>query len=212
MLYDISPSLHNGMATWPGDTPFTGVLRARMADGAPANVGTFSTTPHAGAHVDAPFHTEAGGVGAGELPLAPFLGPCRVVRVPAAALIEPQHLGEVDLARVPRLLLHTGSVADRRRFSPEFSAVSPELAALCARRGVLLLGIDTPSVDPYGSPTLAAHHALARGGVAILEGIVLDEVPAGVYELIALPLKIAGFDGAPVRAVLRPLDGVASGP
>lgn len=205
MLYDISPSLHPDTPVWPGDTPLSWHWAASLAAGEGANVSTLTTTPHLGSHVDAPLHTEPRGEGIGELGLEPFLGPCRVVGVPPVPAIEPRHLGGVDLAATSRLLLRTGSVRDRRTFPERFSALSPELAALLAEHRLLLVGVDTPSVDPLGSEALEAHHALARGGVAVLEGLLLDGVPEGVYELIALPLRIAGLDASPVRAVLRTL-------
>lgn len=205
MLYDISPSLHPEIPVWPGDTPLSSRWSAALAAGDAANVSSLTTTPHLGAHVDAPLHTEPRGEAVGELPLEAFLGPCRVVAVPATPLLEPRHLAAVDLGVPPRLLLKTSSVRDRRSFQERFTALSPELAALLAERGLLLVGVDTPSVDPYGDDQLEAHHALARGGVAVLEGLVLDGVPEGVYELIALPLKLAGLDASPVRAVLRTL-------
>jgi arylformamidase len=141
-----------------------------------------------------------------DLPLERYLGPCRVVKVPPQPLIEPRHLDGIDLSNPPRLLLKTESVRDRKTFPERFSALSPELAALLGEKRVLLVGLDTPSVDPFDSKTLDAHHALAHGGVAILEGLILDGVPEGVYELIALPLRLAGLDASPVRAVLRTLE------
>jgi arylformamidase len=129
-----------------------------------------------------------------------------VVRVPPQPLIEMRHIEGIDLAHPPRLLFKSESVRDRRSFPERFTALSPELAAFLAEKGVVLVGMDTPSVDPFDSKTLDAHHALFRGGVAILEGLVLDGVPEGVYELIALPLRLAGLDASPVRAVLRSLE------
>ncbi|MFL6192738.1 MAG: cyclase family protein, partial [Thermoanaerobaculia bacterium] len=177
-----------------------------MAEGGTVNVSAITTTPHLGSHADAPFHTEPRGETMADLPLERYLGPCRVARVPPQPLIEPRHLEGIDLSNPPRLLLKTESVRDRRTFPERFSALSPELAALLGERRVLLVGLDTPSVDPFDSKTLDAHHALAHGGVAILEGLVLDGVPEGIYELIALPLKLAGLDASPVRAVLRTLE------
>ncbi|HRC85784.1 MAG TPA: arylformamidase [Thermoanaerobaculia bacterium] len=203
MLYDISPAISPELAVWPGDEPFSGEFQYALEAGAAANVGVIRTTLHLGSHVDAPLHTEAGAAGIGDLPLEAFLGPCRVLAVPPVPLLEPEHLGSLGPAPPPRLLLRTGSVADRHRFSPQFSALSPRLAAWLAGQGPLLVGLDTPSVDPYGSEELPAHHALAGAGVVILEGLVLDAVPPGDYELIALPLKLAGLDASPVRAVLR---------
>lgn len=205
MLYDISPPLDTGIPVWPGDTPFTCELAWRIAEGASVNVSAITTTPHLGAHADAPFHTEPAGRPIGELDLEPFLGRCRVVAVPAAPLIEPEHLEAIELGAPPRLLLKTGSVRDRTRFPEEFSALSPRLARLLVERGALLVGIDTPSVDPFTSKTLEAHHILCQNGIANLEGLLLDHVPEGDYELIALPLRLMSADASPVRAVLRSL-------
>lgn len=206
MIYDLSPIVRPDTPVWPGDTPFDSRLTWSMAEGGTVNVSAITTTPHLGSHADAPFHTEPRGETMADLPLERYLGPCRVVRVPPQPLIEPRHLEGVDLSNPPRLLLKTESVRDRRTFPERFSALSPELAALLGERRVLLIGLDTPSVDPFDSKTLDAHHALAYGGVAILEGLVLDGVPEGVYELIALPLRLAGLDASPVRAVLRTLE------
>lgn len=206
MLYDISPTVRPEIPVWPGDTPFQTRLTWSLAEGASVNLTAITTTLHLGAHADAPFHTEARGEGIDAMPLECYLGPCRVVRVPAAPLIAPRHLEGIDLGSPGRLLLRTDSVRDRRSFPERFTALSPEVAALLGERGVLLVGMDTPSVDPFDSQELLAHHALAQGGVAILEGLLLDGVPEGVYELIALPLKLAGLDASPIRAVLRTLE------
>lgn len=205
MLYDLSPTITADFPVWPEDTPYQARLAWAMADGATVNVSALTTTPHLGSHADAPFHTEPRGEGIAELPLERYLGPCRVVKVPAVPLIEPRHVAGIDLGNPPRILFKTESVRDRRTFPQRFTALSPELARLLAESGVLLVGLDTPSVDPFDSKTLDAHHALAHGGVSNLEGLVLDGVPEGIYELIALPLKLAGLDASPVRAVLRSL-------
>lgn len=206
MLYDLSPTIRPEIPVWPGDTPFQTRLTWSIADGASVNLSAITTTPHLGSHADAPFHTEARGEGIADLPLDRYLGPCQVVKVPPMPLIEPRHVDGIDLANPGRILFKTESVRDRRAFPERFTALSPELAALLAGKGALLVGMDTPSVDPFDSKTLDAHHALFRGGVLILEGLVLDGVPEGTYELIALPLKMAGLDASPVRAVLRTLE------
>lgn len=205
MLYDLSPTISLDTPVWPGDTAYHSRLSWAMAEGATVNVSAITTTPHLGSHADAPFHTEPRGEGIAELALERYLGPCRVVKVPPAALIEPRHVAGLDLGNPPRILFKTESVRDRKTFPQRFTALSPEVANLLGESGALLVGLDTPSVDPFDSKTLDAHHALARGNVAILEGLVLDGVPEGVYELIALPLKLAGLDASPVRAVLRSL-------
>lgn len=206
MLYDLSPTIRPETPVWPGDTPFTSRLTGSIADGAAVNLSALSLTPHLGSHADAPFHTEPRGEGIAEMSIERYLGPCRVIKVPPLPLIEPRHVEGFDLGAPPRILFKTESVRDRRVFPERFTALSPELAALLGEHRVLVVGMDTPSVDPFDSKTLDAHHALWRGGVAILEGLVLDGVPEGIYELIALPLKLEGLDASPVRAVLRTIE------
>ena len=208
MLYDLSPVIDAGTPVWPGDTPFSCRLSWSIAAGASVNVGALNSTTHLGSHIDAPFHFHPDGATAADLRLEPYLGLCRVVDIPAGAeLAEPEHVLGIDLRATPRLLLRTGSAGDRTSFPERFTAVSPRLAEQLGASGVLLLGTDAPSVDPFTSKALEAHHALARGGVAILEGLVLDAVPPGVYELIARPLRLRGADASPGRAVLRTLGG-----
>lgn len=216
VLYDLSPPIDASTPVWPGDTAYSARWTWKLADGASVNLSAVETTPHLGSHADAPLHTEAGGAGIGEMPLSPFLGPCRVIEVARGAsgeapdLVEIRHLVDedgdaVDPADPPRLLFKTGSVVDRSTFPESFTALSPELVEHAAAAGTVLIGIDTPSVDPFDSKDLAAHHALFKNGLANLEGLVLDAVPPGLYELIALPLRLAGLDASPVRAVLRAL-------
>jgi arylformamidase len=107
--------------------------------------------------------------------------------------------------RAPRVLFATGTYPDPTHFNEDFAGLSAKLIDYLAEKGVTLVGIDTPSVDPYESENLPAHQAALRRDVAILEGLVLENVPAGIYELIALPLRLVGFDGSPVRAILRTL-------
>ena len=206
MLYDLSPTIRPGFPVWPGDTPFESRLIWSLEEGASVNLSRVVTTPHLGSHADAPFHTEPRGETMEDLPLERYLGACRVVRVPPTPVIEPRHVEGIDLTNPGRILFRTDSIRDRKTFPERFTALSPELASLLGERGALLVGLDTPSVDPFDSKTLDAHHALARGPVAILEGLILDNIPEGLYELIALPLKLAGLDASPVRAVLRTLE------
>lgn len=205
MLHDLSPIIRPDLPVWPGDTAFASRFTAKLDQGATVNLGAFESTTHLGSHVDAPLHTEAAGRDVAALPLEPFVGACQVVRVPPGRSVEPEHLGSLDPERAPRVLLRTDSVSRRDRFPEHFTCISPAAADRLVELGMILVGIDTPSVDPFESKTLEAHHRLAQGGVAILEGLVLDAVQEGFYELIALPLRLAGLDASPVRAVLRPL-------
>ena len=202
-LWDISPSVTPSLAVWPGDTPPSREVLRDMRRGDNLTLSTLRATVHLGSHADAPSHYGATAPTIDERPLALYLGPGHVVRVnvprgtriPRSALREPP--------RAERILFATGSYPDPERFSTDFSAFSTELLEHLADRGVRLVGIDTPSVDLFDSKDLPAHGVCLRRDLAILEWLVLDEVPEGKYELIALPLKLAGFDASPVRAVLR---------
>ncbi len=209
-LYDITPAVRPGIPVWPGDTPYRVSLSWSIARGDSVNVSALTTTPHLGAHADAPYHVDEGGATVDQLSLEAFLGPCRLVDVPPEPLILPAHLpAGTDLCEPPRLLLRTGcKVAGTLRgaeFPERFSALSPELARALVAAGARLVGLDSPSVDPFDSTELTAHHLLVEGGVVNLEGLALDGVPPGLYELIALPLRLEGLDASPVRAVLREL-------
>ncbi|MEO7994054.1 MAG: cyclase family protein [bacterium] len=206
MLLDISPRIHPGIAVWPGDTPFTRVVNLAIASGANIDLSEIHGTVHLGAHTDAPSHYVAGGVAIDARPLDYYIGECLVVAVTVArgARIMPADLPQDFPLHLPgRILFHTGTYPDPDVFNRDFASLSPELIALCHDRGAVLMGIDTPSIDPEDSKDLPSHAAIAARDMAILEGVVLEHVTPGRYELIALPLKIAGADASPVRAVLR---------
>lgn len=161
-----------------------------------------TTTLHAGSHADAPSHYAPGGKPIDRRSLDLYYGPCEVIPV---AVGRGERIGPSLLpgaVRAPRVLLATGTYPDPERFSRDFASLSAELVDGLARQGVLLVGIDTPSVDPFDDAALEAHAALHRHGMANLEGLVLSHVPAGLYILSAFPLRIEGGDGSPVRAVL----------
>ncbi len=201
-IYDITPPVSPRIAVWPGDVPFRQDFTCRMAEGAHLELSSVTTTVHVGAHTDAPSHYRLGGAGISERPLEVYLGPCEViwVDVPRGARVLPAHLPAV--VRAPRVLLRTGTFPDPDRWNEDFAALSPELVHALAAQGVRLVGIDTPSVDPMTSKALEAHNAVADHDMAVLEGVVLDAVPPGLYTLVALPLRIEGADASPVRAVL----------
>jgi arylformamidase len=204
-LIDISRTISETTAVWPGDTPFSRRYVMAIEEGSSCNTSTITMTTHIGAHTDAPHHYEAGAPTIDQVPLHKYIGPCRVVHARDPDAVRIADLEGIDLGREERLLFRTpGALADDA-WRDDFPYLSVEVAAALAGAGVKLVGIDTPSVDPMDSKTLEAHKVLLTGGVAILEGICLDHVAAGRYELIALPLRIAGGDSSPVRAVLRPL-------
>ncbi|WP_250465582.1 arylformamidase [Caballeronia sp. GAFFF2] len=207
-LLDVSPPISTDTPVWPGDTP-VGIERVwRMEAGSPVNVARFTLSPHTGAHADAPLHYDEHGAAIGEVPLDTYLGACRVVHcIGAAPLVLPEHIADFldDDNAPPRILLRTYASAPLDTWDSAFCAVAPATIDLLAARGVKLIGIDTPSLDPQESKTMDAHRRIRAHGMAILEGLVLDAVAPGDYELIALPLKFSTLDASPVRAVLRPL-------
>ena len=202
-IFDISPLIHPGIAVWPGDVSFRREVTCAIAEGANIDLSAITTTVHVGAHTDAPSHYAGDGQTMHERSLAPYLGPCQVVRVEVARgeRILPAHV-TVDI-EAPRVLFHTGSFPDPDHFNEDFCSLSPELVRwLHSAHDVVLVGIDTPSVDPCHSKALETHQALAATDMAVLEGILLDHVTPGQYTLIALPLKLQGADASPVRAIL----------
>lgn len=202
-IIDISPPLHMGVPVWPGDTQYSEERMWRIEDGSPVNVGRISLSPHTGAHADAPFHYAAEGVGIGAVPLDRYIGPCFVVHAMKGGLVTPAHVAHLP-ERIPaRVLFRTWHVNPTHEWRSDFTAVAPETINLLAAKGVKLIGIDTPSLDPETSKTMDSHHRVHAHGMSILEGLVLDEVEEGAYELIALPLRLVTLDASPVRAVLR---------
>lgn len=200
-ILDISPLISPRIAVWPGDVPFSRIVNCAMELGDNLDLSSITTTLHLGAHADAPSHYLREGCGMADVELSPYLGPCQVVQVslPRGARILPHHVGEITS---PRVLFRTDSFPDPERFNADFNSLSPELIEILHSQGCVLVGLDTPSVDPFESIDLETHQALARTGLCNLEGLMLDQVEAGFYTLIALPLKIEGVDASPVRAIL----------
>lgn len=205
-LWDVTPPIRTGIPVWPGDTEYAEQRTWALSDTCPVNVSKFTMSTHTGAHADAPFHYDAGGARAGGMALERYLGPCRVIHaIDARPLVEPEHVSRHLVPGVTRILLRTYRRNPVEMWDEGFTAVAAATVELLARRGVLLIGIDTPSLDPQNSKTMDAHKVVRDHGLSILEGLVLDDVPEGDYELIAPPLKLADLDAAPVRAVLREL-------
>ncbi len=205
ILYDITPPITPSLRVWPGDTPPTREVLLDMRRGDAITLSTLHATVHLGAHADAPSHYGADAPAIDARSLDFYLGPCQLLRVPAArgSCVRPGNIASPITA--PRVLLDTGTHPDPELFPEDFAALAPELIEWLHQRGVRLVGIDTPSVDPFLSKDLPAHKTFLKHDMAILEGLALREVPEGIYELIALPLRLVGFDASPVRAVLRTL-------
>jgi arylformamidase len=201
-IYDISIPLGPGVAVWPGDATFEQQWTFKRSDGASVNVSQVRMSVHTGTHTDAPLHFLDGGTAAADLPLEPYLGPARVVDVRGRPRIGRADVEGLDLSRTPRVLFRSDAWLDHRRFPETIPVMDADVPGYLTARGVILIGVDVPSVDALTSQDLPNHHALAAGGICILESLALARIPAGVYQLIALPLPLVGADGAPVRAVL----------
>ncbi len=205
-LWDISPPVDARSPVFPGDTPYRQEWAATIAPGCPVNVSSLTLSPHVGAHADAPLHYDPQGQAVGELPLDTYLGPCRVIHaLTPGALVQWEHLAHA-LQDVPaRVLVRTYARMPVNHWDPQLAAFAPETVERLADLGVRLIGIDTASIDPADSKQLPSHQVIRRRGLRVLENLVLDDVPEGDYELIALPLKLMTADASPVRAVLRSL-------
>lgn len=204
MIIDISQGLSTGMAGFPGDSAYEENWTFRIGPGCPVNVSRVSFSAHCGTHADAPLHYDAAGLPVARLALEPFIGPCRVIDARGqGSLCAPHDIVKALDGAPPRILLRLVDGTDPRRWPEGFRALAAETVELLASRGVVLVGIDTPSVDPETSKTLDAHQACRRADMRILENLVLAHVEPGDYELIALPLKFENLDASPVRAVLR---------
>ncbi len=209
-IFDISRPLGPSTVVWPGDVEVTLDRTMSRAAGEMVNTGVLRTSLHAATHMDAPRHLLDEGSSVEEVDLSRCMGPARVVDVGGAGSIGPGFLP--DLSGVSRVLFKT----DRSRtpiggpHPSSFAALEPATAAALADGGVVLVGVDTPSIDPADSETLPAHEVLLGREVVVLENLWFGEVAAGDYELIALPLRLEGGDGSPVRAVLRELESEMS--
>ncbi|MDB4947554.1 MAG: cyclase family protein [Gemmatimonadetes bacterium] len=206
-LFDVSRPVRAGTPVWPGDAPCCIRWTMLRSEGSTVNVAELSMSAHTGTHADGPFHVSDHGVRIGAAPLESYLGPARVVDARGCAMIDGDLLlRELGGGAWPeRLLFHTGAWSDPDVFPTAFAAPTPAAAAMLAEAGVRLVGTDAPSVDPFDSRDLPAHNAFGAAGIAIVENLLLDDVPAGDYELIALPLRLEEADASPVRAVLRGL-------
>ncbi|MBN1678950.1 MAG: cyclase family protein [Anaerolineae bacterium] len=204
-VYDISRTISPTLAVWPGDAPFSFEHALRIRDGSSVNLTTITLSPHSGSHADAYYHFSDGGAHPDQMPLDHYMGPVHVVTSDRrSGGIVPADLAGHDLAGLQRLLIHTwvSDVPDGQ-WPENFPYPTPELIDWLAAQGAVLLGLDCPSVDRFDSADLPGHHRLREHGMVNLESLCLAGVPDGVYELVALPLKLAGVCGSPVRAILR---------
>jgi arylformamidase len=203
---DVSVPLHSGMAHWPGDPEPSFKRISEIGQGAAANVTMCQMTAHTGTHMDAPCHFLDGKEGIDQFPLSLAVGPARVIGVPGVSVLGRAQLESKNIQAGERVLFKTRN-SDRRwdnqDFETGFVAFDASGARFLVERGVSLVGVDYLSVGLFQGDGVETHHALLGGGVWILEGLNLTAVPEGEYELVCLPLRIAGCDGSPARAILR---------
>jgi arylformamidase len=210
-IWDISRTLSNDLAEWPGDEPCRFRLTREKAKGQSVNLGAISMSLHNGTHADARFHFDTNGESIEKAPLETYLGRATVVDLAQAFLdAKEKHLITIEdlrpsaeaIATSSRLLLKTSRWTDSTVFPDKIPVIAADVPAWLQKNGVKLLGLDLPSVDEIDSKSLPNHHTLARAGIAIVESLDLSDVAPGIYQLAALPLKVGGGDGAPMRAIL----------
>ncbi|MBT3367540.1 MAG: cyclase family protein [Nitrospina sp.] len=207
-FYDVSVPISDELPVWPGDPGISMELTCSLARGDSANVTQLEMGVHTGTHIDAPSHFEPGGKTIDQLPMEILTGTCRVVEIPhSTESIGPAELEKLDLSGVIRILFKTKNskfwAREEKKFQKKFVHLSKEGASFLVEHGIKLVGIDYLSVEQFASPDHATHHILLRNQVIIVEGLNLSGISEGEYELIALPIKLKGADGAPARVILR---------
>ncbi|CAM3722384.1 cyclase family protein [Alkalicoccus chagannorensis] len=202
MLIDISQYIEEAMEVWPGDEAVQFRTTMSISEGEAVNVSAVTMSTHTGTHMDAPFHYDQDGITIEDVPLDACIGTCRVIEMYGEDTITAAHLESHKPFSETRLLIRT---SDHGHGYEQFPVLTAEAVHLLAEEGIRLIGIDGPSIDPLESKVLPAHHACRENRIIILEGLRFREARAGTYDLAAQPLALKGRDGAPVRAVLRPV-------
>ena len=207
MWIDITQTLKTGIPNWPGDTPFHFEVPYTKEQTGSVNIGKMVTSMHTGTHADAPFHFDNNGEKMEQLDVNIYIGTCFVMDCRGAAEITRETFHSVDFKGVQRILLKTQD-AISPQFPTTIPIIHPNVAPYLKEKEIVLIGVDNPSVDPLDSKEVSAHHALYQAGIHIVEGLLLETVEEGFYDFIALPLKVEGADGAPVRAVIRKIQSL----
>lgn len=209
-LIDISQTLRAGIPVWPGDTQYDSKTIWHIDEQCPVNVSWLHCSTHTGTHADAPYHYDQDGLMMEHVALDAYIGECQVIDLSQQtitdnqiSLSDCQALIDTKGACIERVLFKTYQHFPSQEWDENFISINHDLIGWLAQNGCILVGIDSPSLDPQNAKNLTAHNAIKQHGMAILEGLVFDQVCAGEYELIALPLKLASLDASPVRAILR---------
>ncbi|HYL35100.1 MAG TPA: cyclase family protein [Bryobacteraceae bacterium] len=205
---DISVPLHNGMVQWPDDVPFERIETLKLSSGDECNLSEMRASLHTGTHMDAPSHYLEGAAGMEAMPIAAGIGRARVIAIRDPELIRIDEIEPHRPAKGERLLFKTRNSSESWKtaeFQKRFVYIPPDTAHYLTRCGVQTVGVDYLSVGAYESGGAETHRILLSAGIWIIEGLQLEHVEPGEYELFCLPLKIVGGDGAPARALLRKL-------
>jgi arylformamidase len=207
LIIDISKKISKNTAVWPGDTPVHIETTMSIKEGELVNLTRLRFSAHTASHADAPYHIVDHKKTIDEVDLLPYWGPAQVVTVDKEeGPLLPEDFNNFDLSLAPRLLVRTSAgQIPYNQFPEKIPYPSPKLSNYLRDLGIILYGTDTPSMDAINSGDLPGHHAMIKNEIAILEGLDLHLAKDGLYELSALPLKIVGGDGSPVRAALRSL-------
>jgi arylformamidase len=203
---DVSVPLHTGMVHWPDNPPVSIERELNMDRGDACNVSKMSMGAHTGTHMDAPIHFIHGGIGIDQMPLTAAIGRARVIEIGDPVSIKPGELVGHNIQRGERILFKTRNSArcwQGDDFVEDFVYIAHEAAQYLASLGVQTVGVDYLSVGGSHVDGPETHQALLGGGVWIIEGLNLSQAGPGDYDLICLPLRIVGGDGAPARAILR---------
>jgi arylformamidase len=204
-FFDVTRPIYPGMAVYPGDPEVVVRRVSSIRTGAPANVSMLSLGSHTGTHVDPPLHFREGAPAVDQLPLDVLIGPARLYEVAVRGQIDAASLVGLDLAACPRVLFRvcSSSHSPQAGGRPEAAGIGADAVEILIQAGVRLVGLEDSSADPPESADFPAHRTLLGAGVIIVEGLDLSAVPPGPYELLCLPLKLRGGDGAPARVILR---------
>ena len=193
---------------YAGDAPMKFDFLKDMRKGDALTLSAYSLGAHSGTHIDAPMHFVRDGAPIDRVPLEPLIGPARVIDIPDNV----QSINAAELARhnwkgAERVIFRTRSSLrgwmHSSTFHRDFAYIAPDAAQLLASAGVKLVGIDYISAEQFGAPAPLTHRALLGKGIPIVEGLFLENIPAGEYDVIILPIKIGGHEAAPARAIVR---------
>ncbi len=203
-IWDVSQRIGAATPLWPGEPPVEVTRHAAIGPECPVNIGAVSMPMHTGTHADAPLHYADGAVSSADCDLRPYIGRCVLIDVTKAGMrVEMSDCDWGAIEGHTRVILRTYARFPHDHWVSDFKAIAPDVIARLGKQGVHLIGVDAPSLDPQTSKTMDAHHAVLAADMRILEGLVLDDITPGEYDLTALPLKIEGADASPVRAILR---------